>query len=269
MKRILFPLLALLLLLSSPVSGQVKRLSREAIDSIRNSRQVVGNDSLLSFGIKTLDFGTMYETDSARIFSFPFKNVSKKGVVIKNISTNCGCIHTFCEKYEYEPGEEGTVYVKFNPKGRSGTVDNTILVYTDDSRDAVNVPVARLALLGNVVDLDEWRHLPLSMGGSLRLKHRKVVFEPVKPGTSPQMRIPCANVGTAELRLYSRLKPDFVEFVTEPADMAPGEEGDMVIIVNGDKLPETLNGSYGVLIEGVDGRVSDRTVEIEFRNNKE
>ncbi len=279
MKRIFSLFVAVVLLCLLPVQAQVKRLSREAIDSIRNSKQFVVNDSILSFSVRTVDFGTIYESDTARIFSFPFRNVSGKRMVIKSISSNCGCIHPYCEKYEFEPQENGTVFVKFNPKGRSGTVDNTVFVYVMTDIDfyaspgneacSAITPVARLTLLGNVVDLDEWRHLPLSMGGTLRLKHKKVVFEPVRPGTSPQMRIPCANVGKTDMRLFSKLLPDFVEFTTEPAEIAPGEEGDVVIRINGDKLPKIMNDSYSLLVDGIGGRVSDRMIEIRIENNKE
>ena len=136
---------------------------------------------------------------------------------------------------------------------------------TENSRPML---VAKLTLLGNVVDTNEWRHLPVAMG-SLRLKRKDVAFEPVMPGTSPQMRISCANVGTTPLRLFSRLLPEFMTFATEPAELAPGEEGDIVITVDGNKLPKNGNNKFNVLVEGVEGRVSDRMLEIKIENNKE
>lgn len=265
------------LLLSFPTLAQVKRLSREAIDSIRNIKVLENADSILAFKTKTVDFGTIYESDSAITFSFQFRNVAKEGVVLQNIGANCGCIYSFCEKYEYEPGEEGLLHIKFNPKGRSGTVDKNIFVYAMLAKDFFSdidgkkkspMLVAKLTLLGNVVDLNEWRHLPVVMG-DLRLKRRTVVFEPVKHGTSPQMRIMCANVGTSPLKLSSRLLPEFVTFATEPSEIAPGEEGDIVITVNGNKLPKGGNNKYSILVDGVEGRVSDRIIEIKFEKNKE
>ena len=260
-----------------PSLAQVKRLSREAIDSIRNIKVVENGDSILAFTIKTVDFGTIYESDSTKTFSFQFRNVAKEGIVLQNIGANCGCIYSFCEKYEYEPGEEGLLQIKFNPKGRSGTVDKNIFVYAMTAKDFFSdidgerkspMLVAKLTLLGNVVDLNEWRHLPVVMG-DLRLKHKSVLFEPIKPGTSPQMRIMCANVGTSPLSLSSRLLPEFVTFATEPSEIAPGEEGDIVITIDGDKLPKGGNNKYSILVDGVKGRISDRTIEIKIGNNKE
>lgn len=277
MRRRVTLIAVLFLLLPLALSAQVKRLSREAIDSIRNIKELAGGDSILSFSAKVVDFGTIYESDSAKTFYFMFRNRSKERIVLQNISANCGCIYSFCEKYEYEPGEEGVLQIKFNPKGRSGTVDKNIFVYaltakefySDINGERVSPkPVAKLTLLGNVVDMNEWRHLPVVMG-DLRLKRKSVRFEPVKPGTSPQMRIMCANVGMSPLRLYSRLLPDFMALTTEPAEIAPGEEGDIVITIDGNKLPKSIKNKYSILVEGVEGGISCRTIEVNIVNDKE
>lgn len=274
-KRII--LIAVLSLLLLPSLAQVKRLSREAIDSIRNIKVVENGESILAFNVKTVDFGTIYENDSAVVISYHFKNPSREKVVLQSISANCGCIHSVCEKYEYEPGEEGVLSVKFNPEGYSGTVDKNIFVYAMPAKDFYSdingkkkpaMLVAKLTLLGNVVDKNEWSHLPAAMG-NLRLKRKTVVFEPVKPGMSPQMRIMCANVGTSPLKLYSKLLPEFVTFTTEPSEIAPGEEGDIVITIDGNKLPKGGKNKYTVLVDGIEGRISDRTIEIKIGINKE
>lgn len=266
MKRLFALATVFIVLFSLPLSAQVKRLSREAIDSIKNRKLLDGGNSVLKFDFVSNDIGTMYESDAAKKVVFPFVNISHDKVTITEITTNCGCTSSSCSKYELQPGEAGEISVYFNPKGRSGTVDTNIFVYSSLSD---RMPVAKLTLLGNVVDMNEWRHLPLLIGGSLRLKHRSVTFEPVKPGTLPQMRIPCANVGKTSMQLFSRLKPDFIEFATEPTVISPGEEGDLVISVAGDKLPQNIGNSYSLLLEGVGGRVSDRMIEINIENNKE
>ena len=264
-------------MLSFPTLAQVQRLSREAIDSIRNIRVSANGDSLLAFTTKVFDFGTIYENDSAVVISYHFKNPSREKVVLQSVSGNCGCMNSYCEKYEYEPGEEGVLHVKFNPKGRSGTVDKNIFVYAmtaDDFYSDIDgerkspMLVAKLTLLGNVVDMNEWRHLPEVMG-DLRLKRKTVLFEPIRSGTSPQMRIMCANVGTLPLKLSSKLLPEFMKFGTEPSEIAPGEEGDIVITIDGDKLPKDGKNKYSILVDGVEGRISDRTIEIKIGNNKE
>lgn len=265
MKRLIALFLFSILLLPVPVSAQEnKRLSREAIDSIKNRRLFGDGRSVLYFETYTHDMGTMRESDTVRTVTFPFANVSKESVTITDITVNCGCTSSSCDKSIVAPGEKGVVTVKFNPRRRSGTVDTNAFVYTSLSG---NLPVAKLTLLGNVIDMDEWRHLPCVMG-TLRLKSKEVVFEQVKRGTRPQMRIMCANVGERPLRLTSELLPQCMTLITEPAELAPGEEGDIVITIDGCMLPDNA-GSLSILVDGVEGSVADRMINVRIKNIKE
>lgn len=262
MKRCIVFLSLIAVLSVQPVAGQLgKRLSREAIDSLKDKRLLDGGSRYLFFDEYTHDMGTIYESDTVQVISFAFENVSNEVVEITDIVTNCGCTTSFCGKKNFNPGEKGTVTVKFDPHRRSGTVDTNAFVYTSLSSAR---PVAKLTLLGNVIDRNEWRHLPCVMG-SMRLKSKEACFEPVRNGTAPQVRIACANVGTSPLRLFSRMLPPYAAFATEPAELAPGEEGDLVITVNGSLLPEDGADGFEILVEGVEGRISDRIIKVRLK----
>ena len=73
-----------------------------------------------------------------------------------------------------------------------------------------------------------------------------------------------ANVGTAPLRLSSVLLPSFAAFSTEPLEIAPGEEGDIIITINGDMLPPNAPHSFNVVVDGVRGRISDRIIKVKL-----
>jgi hypothetical protein len=47
-------------------------------------------------------------------------------------------------------------------------------------------------------------------------------------------------------------------------EIAPGEEGDIVITVNGDMLPSNAPRSFSVVVDGVKGRISDRTINVKL-----
>lgn len=257
--------LSLSALFLMPLCAQVnKRLSREAIDSIKNMKSLESNKAVLYFDKYTHDMGTVYESDSVQTAVFAFTNVSKEVVVITDIVTNCGCASSLCSKSIVAPGEKGTVTVKFNPRSRSGSVDTNAFVYTTLSS---TLPTAKLTLLGNVVDMNEWSHLPCSMG-SLRLKSKNVIFEQVKDGMQPQMRIMCANVGVSPLRIFSRILPEYASLTTEPEELAPGEEGDIVIRIDGNKLPADGANSFDIMVEGVEGRLSDRIIKVKIKKNR-
>ena len=242
------------------VAQDSRLMSRAALDSLMSPRVMQGGDNVLRFENLQQDFGVIYETDSPLAVEYHFVNVSGKPVSITRITTNCGCTAAEIGDSLLSPGEKGVIRIKFNPRRRSGTVDTNTFVYTSLSS---KVPVAKLTLLGNVIDNDEWNHLPCRMG-MLKLKRKEVLFEPVKPGTTPQQRIPCANVGTVPLRLSSKLLPSFVSIGTEPEEIAPGEEGDIVITVNGDMLPPNAPHSFSVVVDGVKGRISDRTINVKL-----
>ena len=82
MKRAALFVITFLLLLSFPLQAQTKRLSREAIDSIRNIKVPENGESILAFAVNVVDFGTIYESDSARTFSFQFRNSLNERVVL-------------------------------------------------------------------------------------------------------------------------------------------------------------------------------------------
>ena len=262
MKAKVLHILLLLLFAGNMLSvAQDNRLmSREALDSLMSPQIMQGGDNVLRFENLQQDFGVIYATDSPLAVEYHFVNVSGKPVPITRITTNCGCTATEIGDSLLSPGEKGVIRIKFNPRRRSGTVDTNTFVYTSLSSKE---PVAKLTRLGNVIDNDEWNHLPCRMG-SLKLKRKEVLFEPVKPGTNQQQRIPCANVGTVPLRLSSELLPSFASFGTEPKEIAPGEEGDIVITINGDMLPPNAPCSFSVVVGGVKGRISDRTINVKL-----
>ena len=262
MKLRILHILSLFLLAGSAVSSAQENrfVSRAALDSLMSPKVMTDGDAVLRFDTPLQDFGVIYETDLPLAVEYHFVNVSSKPVSITRITTNCGCTVAEIGDSLVSPGEKGTIRIKFNPRRRSGTVDTNSFVYTSLSSKE---PVAKLTLLGNVIDNDEWNHLPCRMG-MLKLKRKEVLFEPVKAGTTPQLRIPCANVGTVPLTLSSKLLPSFVSFGTEPAEIAPGEEGDIVITINGDMLPPNAPRSFSVVVDGVNGRISDRTINVKL-----
>lgn len=234
------------------VRAQVtKRLSRAAVDSLLNPALSPEADKIIAFDAVTKDIGDIKESDSVRTVRFTFRNVSGKPLTITRITTHCGCTAASFGKQPVAAGDSSVITVQYNPKGRAGTIDTNAFVYVCG---AGSRPVAKLTILGNVVNDDEWSHLPYAMG-SLRLKRVKVAF---KAGRTVA-RIPCANVGRAPLALSSRLLPSYATFTTEPAVLQPGGEGDIVIGIDAAEAGTAKN--FSVLVDGVEGGISSRTIK--------
>ena len=264
MRVFLVSLLFAVSLCAGVCAQTTKRLSREAIDSLINPKLVCEKERMLFFDSTQHNMGVIYESDAPRKISFYYVNRGDKAVRITKVTTNCGCTASAFSEKDIMPGDTGAVVVEYNPRRRSGTVDTNALVYTNLSGTK---PVVKLTVLGNVIDKDEWGHLPHHMG-CLRLKRRVVPFEKPERGQLSEQRIPCVNVGTRAVTLSSRLLPSYITLVTEPQEIEPGDEADIVITVNGKELPAKVPDSFNIVVEGVEGRISDRTIKVVFENKK-
>lgn len=230
------------------------------IDSIVNPNLLENGGQILQFDSLVRHIGRLSETETPRSVRFPFTNVSHSVIQITNVKTSCGCMSAVPDKKTLAPGEWGIITLTFHPSGRVGTIDTQAFVYTDVSDKQ---PVARLTLLGEVASDDEWRHLPKAMG-TLRLKRKNVTFNQLTPKQCPSERIPCANSGDTALKLSAKLLPSYITFHTEPEVLPPGKEGELVITVDGSKLPANSVFPFKVslMVEGVGGRPSERMIQV-------
>lgn len=144
-------------------------------------------DSKMTFKETTVDFG---EIDSGQVvdLSFDFENTGDSVLIIKNISTSCGCTATKLEKKEYQPGEKGSIPVKFNSRGIQGKVSKFVTVTTNDKENIYS----RLQLTGKVT---------MTNFAEIELTPDKIDFEKVTLGKEYSKKIEIKNTGTIELRV--------------------------------------------------------------------
>ncbi len=98
---------------------------------------------LLDGGV--LDVGKVPD-DTVVSGTIRFRNAGDKPMVIKDVTTSCGCTAANLEKMEYQPGEEGSLSVQFKTRGYSGIVRKWIKVYLE----AGTPPVSRIVLQADV-----------------------------------------------------------------------------------------------------------------------
>lgn len=106
--------------------------------------------------------------------------------------------------------------------------------------------------------------------GAPRLKQSRLLIDEVQPGTEPSGRILCGNSGDKALRIRSLFLPPYARLTTEPEVIGPGEEADLVITILADKIPATMpqDFTFPVILEGLDARPSDRTLQVKVSRNK-
>ena len=245
----------------------VRSMLQEKTDTLINPPLMKQGEQILRFDKTVLNIGTMTEDDAPKIYHFTYTNVSDKTINLTHVRTTCGCTVADVHTGEILPGESGVIALTYNPKNHPGTIDTNAFVYLSLSD---KMPVARLTLTGNVLPgADEWARYPYAMG-RLRLKQNRMEFQEVMPGKRPSERILCGNSGDKPLRLSALIIPKFATFRTEPEVIQPGSEADIVVTIDASLIPagKEKTFTFPIIIEGVDARPSDRTLNIKVNYTK-
>ena len=245
--------------LGTPGKAQtIEYFSRSSVDSLLNPIVMSGGDRVLNFVEKEQSVGVMFEYDAPKSLSFIFRNVGTKVTKISNVKTFCGCTLVAYDKCEIGPDSVGKIVVSYNPKNQIGTVYERIYVYTTDSEE---FPVACLSISGEVRNEDPWRHLPKRIG-NLRLKRKTINFMVDTLCASTTERIWCGNTSIGPLRIVAKELPACLNFRMEPEVLQPGEEGDMVITIDNEKLPKGEDLVYQFVLEGTGDESENNTIKI-------
>jgi len=112
----------------------------------RNLKSPVVSGPSIHFSEERFDFGDVKQGPAIEHI-FEFTNVGEGTLIVKNVSTSCGCTGAMVgEKKDYLPGESGKVKVTFNTQGRTGKHEKTVTVETNDAK----TPLKTLTILCNI-----------------------------------------------------------------------------------------------------------------------
>ena len=84
----------------------------------------------ISFASSTHDYGVIMQGDKVE-HKFKFTNKGAADLLITNVSVSCGCTHPSYPFIPIKPGEEGSIGVVFDSKGKLGRQTPTITVVTN------------------------------------------------------------------------------------------------------------------------------------------
>ena len=157
---------------------------------------------ILYFPVSVLEGGSIKESDPIQGFSYEFENISGKPLRISSLRTNCSCSSATCSADLIQPGEKASIILKYSPKGRSGSFDSKVYVYTDQSEEVESI----LSLRIRVVDDSPY---PYRMG-PYALQTKEIVFQ---KGKRAKSRIGYRKVSdqASELKLRQDFLPPFLK----------------------------------------------------------
>jgi len=166
-------------------------------------------EAILEFKETTVDFG---EAESGKVIDvkFEFTNKGDELLIIKNVSTSCGCTAAKLEKREYKPGEKGIIPVKFFTQGYSGKVVKTVTVSSNDKEKIYS----RLKVQGI---------LKLTNFAQAELDVNKLDFGDVKLGETYTKTLKMKNTGTINLLIVELIHgPEIVPVFSQKE--IPGDQ---------------------------------------------
>ena len=96
------------------------------------------NAPIVEFDGKDFDFGDIKQGDKVE-HTFMLKNAGKRDLVIRRVSSSCGCTAVTPEKTLVAQNESVPLKVSFNSTGRMGRQNKSITVITNDPKNSTSV----------------------------------------------------------------------------------------------------------------------------------
>ena len=99
----------------------------------------------ISFTTDHHDFGNVLQGKTVE-YTFRFENKGTEDLLIKEVTTSCGCTAALVSSSTVKPGENGEITVSYDSQGRAGAVSRTITVVSNDLVE----PVKELTITATV-----------------------------------------------------------------------------------------------------------------------
>jgi hypothetical protein len=183
----------------------------------------------LTFTEATFDFGEINDL-TAVTKTVSFKNSGEKTLEISNVKASCGCTTGKLAKKSYQPGEEGTVDITFNPKGKSGKQTKSVRFTSNDPEGAVRA-VTFSATVSSVFGTTPSQALFKFEDG----KYDK---------TSETITVTNNHADLMKVLAATSRNENLIVEGFEPFELATGETGEIKLNVKEDFAPERNHYTY-------------------------
>ena len=215
-------LLTLFALLWGVTMAQFKLVPHSALDSVANPRTV---PSALVVEQKIVDLGRVAESETA-MRTIEIKNRGNR-TVMWNCRATCRCLSAVGGVVK--GGQSAELGLSFSGKGFPGPFDHKLFIYEGNDSQKL---VAVVRVKGYVVaDADRSGDYPYHCAGLL-LRRPSVNFD-----SSNIERIACINGSqrAVKVRKDDLLSSAELDVKSEPEVLQPGQQGDLVITLTGEK----------------------------------
>jgi len=189
------------------------------------SLAAMSQKAVISFEVKTHDFGKVNEEDGKITYVFDFTNKGVTPLVVNRVQASCGCTTPTWTKEPIEPGKKGTITVTYNPSGRPGSFTKTITVYSNATDEQLV-----LTIHGEVIPKTNGDY-PVVLG-AIHSKAKVVQMNNVDKGKSQSRVIEIKNTSNSSVRPTIENLPAYVSVSVTPETLKPNEEGKLTFSFN-------------------------------------
>ena len=182
------------------------------------------------------DFGTIGENDGYAEHIFKFKNTGDAPLIISRVTASCGCTRPEWPQTPVEPGQEGSIIITFNPKGRLGNFNKTATVYTNEEN---NYKRHNLNIRGHVIEKPSDNPFVKYVDtiGNIGIEKKKIEYKAFNLYETNKDIIRIKNYNTETTYFSWKNIPDYIT-VNCPDSLRADWPGEIAILVNGAKTSE-------------------------------
>lgn len=137
MKKILFPILMLLVMMSCDESQN--KVSTDLVSNPASADNPNRSDKqpAITFEKTEHDFGKLLKGEVVT-YSFKFKNTGDAPLLITGVEKACGCTSSKYDSKPIKPGEEGKIIITFDSSSKKG-YQNIRIIVKANTNPSVNI----------------------------------------------------------------------------------------------------------------------------------
>ncbi|MDP1727910.1 MAG: DUF1573 domain-containing protein [Bacteroidota bacterium] len=168
---------------------------------------------LVDFEYTKFDFGNLNEKGGKVFHDFMFTNAGNAPITIVNVVTSCGCTSTDWTRVPVNPGEKGVIKASFDPNGRQGKFNKSLMVQTDGDPAYLSIEISGFVFPSNYNFADTYKY----QYGNLAVKSNTIDFNNVKNTAYDSTLIGLYNMSNKRIYVYKIEGPGNMLF-TKPYD---------------------------------------------------
>jgi len=191
------------------------------------------------------DFGAFKEDDGKVTCQFRFVNTGKEAVSVRAARASCGCTAPSFTKTPIEPGDTGTVTVRFNPIGRPGRFSKSVTI---DLAGETNIPRHTLVVKGVVIGSSNTlrSRYPIE-AGAMKLRTTQIPFGSVMKGRAKSAFLEVYNASDEPIEPQWERVPSYIRIASSnEGSIPPGEQAVYSLVLT----PESTS-LYGILTDSL------------------